>query len=50
MRRKMANAVEGCWYSFLKVVPGSFSRYSASWSEGAWLTDILTMPGVRQSV
>ena len=41
MRRKMAKAVEGCWYSFLNVVPGSFSRYSASWSDGAGLTDML---------
>ena len=40
MRRKMANAVDGCWYSFRNVVPGSFSRYSASWSEGAGLTDM----------
>jgi hypothetical protein len=28
MRRKMASAVEGCWYNRLKVVPGSLSRYS----------------------
>ena len=28
MRLKIANAVEGCWYSLLKVVPGSCSRYS----------------------
>ena len=37
----MAKAVEGCWYSFLNVVPGSFSRYSASWSDGVGLTDML---------
>lgn len=30
MRRKMAKAVEGCWYSLLNVVPGSCSRYSDS--------------------
>lgn len=34
MRRKIANAVEGCWYSFRNVVPGSVLRYSSSWSEG----------------
>lgn len=39
MRRKMANVVEGCWYSFLKVVPGSLSRYSAS--DRAGLIDML---------
>jgi hypothetical protein len=28
MRRKIARAVDGCWYRRLKVVPGSDSRYS----------------------
>jgi hypothetical protein len=28
MRLKIANAVEGSRYNFLKVTPGSFSRYS----------------------
>jgi hypothetical protein len=28
MRLKIANAVEGSRYNFLKVIPGSFSRYS----------------------
>lgn len=41
MRRKIAKAVEGCWYSFLNVVPGSFSRYSASCSDDAGLTDMM---------
>jgi hypothetical protein len=51
MRRKMAKAVEGCRYSFLKVAPGSFSRYSASWSEGVGLTDMLgNGGGAAQSV
>lgn len=43
MRRKMANVVEGCWYSFLKVVPGSRSRYSAREREG--LIDMLGESG-----
>jgi hypothetical protein len=38
MRLKMANAVEGCWYSLRKVVPGSLSRYS---NEARVETDIL---------
>ena len=38
MRLKMANAVEGCWYNLLKVVPGSLSRYS---NEASVETDIL---------
>lgn len=28
MRRKIARAVEGCWYSLWKVRPGSCSKYS----------------------
>lgn len=28
IRRKIARAVDGCWYSLLNVVPGSCSRYS----------------------
>lgn len=41
MRRKMARAVEGCLYSRMKVVPGSFSRYS---KEARVETDILVVP------
>lgn len=40
MRRKMAKAVEGCWYRRLKVVPGSLSRYS---KEAREETDIVIM-------
>ncbi len=28
MRRKMASAVDGCWYSLWNVVPDICSRYS----------------------
>jgi hypothetical protein len=41
MRRKMARAVEGCWYSRMKVVPGSRSRYS---KDARVETDILKVP------
>lgn len=42
MRLKMASAVEGCWYSRLKTVPGRDSRYSNDRRDEA---DILPMRG-----
>jgi hypothetical protein len=41
MRLKIAKEVEGCWYSRLKVVPGSLSRYSKDARDE---TDMLTVP------
>lgn len=34
MRRNIAKAVDGCWYSFLNVAAGSFSRYSEKRNDG----------------
>ena len=44
MRRKMAKAVDGCWYSLRNEAPGRVSRYSNDRREE---TDIVSGAGLE---
>jgi len=44
--RKIARAVEGCWYNLLKVVPGKRSRYSKEASEEDMLNETATAANI----